>query len=156
MKVWYKLDNYQASSLMFEDANVEDLKQAIKTVWGDQLHCPYPLLKVYAADTLVPIEPETDFLDPGDPIPTDTSSRRPLIVIVPVQEPSKQQQNGKLRCCRRIVVFQCAVAIRKCWILGIREFVLFHLFDLCISLRVTSDEQQKQDGDGACVGCRRN
>ena len=96
MKVWYKLDDHQSSSLMFEDANVEDLKQAIKTVWGDQLHCPYPLRKVYPADTLLPVQPDTNFLNPGDPIQTVTSSRRPLSVIAPVQEPSSQQQNGKL------------------------------------------------------------
>jgi len=107
MKVWYKLDDHQASSLMFEDANVEDLKQAIKTVWGDRLNCPYPLLKVYAADTLLPIQPDTDFLDPCDPIQTDTSSRRPLIVIASVQEPSSQQQNGKFRCCRWLFSYCC-------------------------------------------------
>ena len=123
MDVWYKLDDHQARrvKILTEDSIVEDLKDAIEKEWGDRLHAAPAELKVYAADTLVHIEPETDCLDPGDPIPTDTSSRRPLIIIVPVQEPTKQQQNGKLRCCRRIVVFQCAVGKRKCWVLGKRE-----------------------------------
>jgi hypothetical protein len=112
MKVWYKLDDHQASSLMFEDSNVEDLKQAIKTEWGDQLHCPYPLLKVYPTETLLPVQPDTNFLNPGDPIQTVTSSRRPLIVIAPVQEPSSQQQNGKLRCCHWLFSCCCILVCR--------------------------------------------
>ena len=62
MEVWYKLDDHEASSLMFEGNHVDHLKRAIKEDWGDRLHAAPAELKVYAADA----DPSKDKRLPGD------------------------------------------------------------------------------------------
>jgi len=51
MEVWYKLDD-EANKLPFNGVDVADFKKSLEMVWGDQLHCPYPLLNVNSALTL--------------------------------------------------------------------------------------------------------
>jgi hypothetical protein len=82
--------------------NVHALKMKVKDNYSNKLkHTDAGELKVYASGTTVP--ECTESLDPGDQVPAGTTSRTPLIVIAPKPE----QQNGKLRCCSRILVFKC-------------------------------------------------
>jgi hypothetical protein len=74
--------------------NVYALKKKVKEDNVNKLkHADAADLKVYPSGTTVP--ESTESLDPGDPVPADTSSKMPLIVIAPKPE----QPNGKLRCC---------------------------------------------------------
>jgi hypothetical protein len=81
--------------------DVDALKTAVIAEWGGHLAVAAPLLDVFAPGA----DPKTeDTLDPGDPVPGDTSSKNPLIVVAP--KPHQQpQQDGELRCCSRILVF---------------------------------------------------
>jgi hypothetical protein len=84
--------------------DVSDLKMKVHLLFSVELqHCSAGLLKVYPPGTTV-LE-STESLDPGDPVPANTSSKMPLIVIAPKPE----QPNGKLRCCSRIL------ALFNCW-----------------------------------------
>ncbi len=51
MEVWYKLDDAQPSQVsLSNDANVDDLKNAIKAKWANRLaDVDAPQLKVFAA-----------------------------------------------------------------------------------------------------------
>ena len=50
------------------------------------------------------IDPKTgDTLDPGDPVPGNTSSKSPLIVVAP-------EADGELRCCFVFPCIQCAAS----------------------------------------------
>jgi hypothetical protein len=84
--------------------NVADLKKAVKEECKPKLDfCGANELKVYAAGTAVPGSAVTEALDPGDSVPTGTTSKTPLIV----KAEQHQQSNGKyqLRCCFCILVF---------------------------------------------------
>jgi hypothetical protein len=122
MEVWYKLDDHEARRVMFEGNHVDHLKRAIKEDWGDRLHAAPAELKVYAADA----DPSKDKRLPGDRKVSEcraSSYDEPFIVKAPPKQP--QQQNGKFPCCRWLFtyccVLVCAVEIRKCSVLGIRE-----------------------------------
>ena len=80
--VWYKLDGASPSRVEVQDgAIVDDLKRAIKTVWGDNLPCASPQLKVFAAGA----DPNssTSELQAYDPIPVNTTGPNPLVVVTP-------------------------------------------------------------------------
>ena len=104
MEVWYQLrfDGEEPQGdvdavYLKASGKIINLRDAIKTKWGIHLHCPPPLLKVFAADA----DPNNDeHLDPGDSVPEGTTSKKPLIVVAP-------QQDGELRCCSRIVESLC-------------------------------------------------
>ena len=61
--------------------DIFDLRDEIKE--KEQLELPASRLKVYAAGTSYPIVEGQDILDPGDAVPTDTTSKNPLIVVAP-------------------------------------------------------------------------
>ena len=48
---------------------------------------------VYPSETKPPFS-QDKAIDPGDPVPTGTTSKNPLIVVAPAQK--QQQQDGKL------------------------------------------------------------
>jgi hypothetical protein len=51
-------------------------------------------------------DPKTeDTLDPGNPMPGNTSSKNPLIVVTPKEHQQPPWQDGELRCCSRILVY---------------------------------------------------
>jgi hypothetical protein len=111
--VWVKL-YYKGEAKPVRDAdpieiepipkNVNALKKKVKVEKQTKLnHVDAGDLKVYPSGTTV-LE-STESLDPGDPVPANTSSKMPLIVIAPKPE----QPNGKLRCCSRIL------ALFNCW-----------------------------------------
>jgi len=116
MEVWYKLDDHEASSLMFEGNRVDHLKQAIKEDWGDRLHAAPAELKVdaflfrvYAADA----DPSKDKRLPGDRKVSEcraSSYDEPFIVQAPPKQP--QQPNGKFRCCRWLISHCCILVCR--------------------------------------------
>jgi hypothetical protein len=84
---------------------VDGLKDAVKKKCADDLNGVTPAnLNVYAVGDY-PETADERLLDPGDPVPTGTSSKNALIVVA--QTP-RQQHDGKLRCCcccSRILVF---------------------------------------------------
>ena len=90
--------------LISKDVPAAKAEVAAKKLYATGFDCPSALVGISSDDLKAS----------GLPIPLAQSLKNKL---------ATQQQSGKLRCCRRIVVFQCAVAIRKCWVLGIREFV---------------------------------
>lgn len=99
MEVWYQLcvgdvPHGQPSKERLEDnADIADLKQAVKKEWGVHLPCATPMLKMFAAGA----DPNNDeHLDPGDSVPEGTTSKNPLVVVAP---PPLQQQIGELRSC---------------------------------------------------------
>jgi hypothetical protein len=101
--------------------DVDALKKAVKEEWGDRLAVAAPELDVFAPGA----DPKTeDHLDPGDPVPGDTSSKNPLIVVAPKHQ-QPPQQDGELRCCSRILVFKVCVEVfqLRIWI----ELVIPHL-----------------------------
>lgn len=52
MKIWCKLDGASPTKVKVEDGDdVDDLKDAIQTKWGDRLPCAAPELKVFVAGT---------------------------------------------------------------------------------------------------------
>jgi hypothetical protein len=83
MNVWYQLGNRQASKVTLNaTADLDDLKGAIKKVWGERIHCAAPELEVYPAGTTVPTT------DTDQPFPswksvseTESSGEAPLIVL---------------------------------------------------------------------------
>jgi hypothetical protein len=98
--VWVQLfvgEEKQGQSFEIEQTprNVNALKNAVKEKWGDRLAVAAPELDVFATGA----DPKTEgSLDPGDPVPGDTSSKNPLIAVAP--KPHQQPpQNGELRCC---------------------------------------------------------
>ena len=104
--VWYKLGDKSPSRVTLEDnAIIDDLKDAIKTKWGDRLPCAPPELKVFAAGTVVPITDDakplkedrkvSDFLDSNG-----TTADNSFIVVAP-EPPPQQQQDGESACCSR-------------------------------------------------------
>jgi hypothetical protein len=117
MSVWYKLDDGDPSQVKVEDgANVDDLKEAIKKKNENSLRLvDAPGLKVYASATTVPIPINTADIR-NDTLVSSLAATfdAPLIVVAPKPQEQQQQQNGKLRCCSRIVV--CFVFISLCWL----------------------------------------
>jgi len=100
VQVWYQLDDNAPSKVKVnDDADVDDLKDAIKTKWGDRLPCAAPELKVFAAGGAVD-RTAVGPLEPYDPIPTGTTGRNPLIVVAKPQKnlinhaPNKKQRRG--------------------------------------------------------------
>ena len=66
--------------------DVYDLTEAVKVEVEPELnHCDAANLEVFAVGTSVPIPDGTEPLDPWDPIPTFTTSKKPLIVVAPLR-----------------------------------------------------------------------
>jgi hypothetical protein len=105
MEVWYKLDDHEASSLMFEGNHVDHLKRAIKEEAANTLKgVDTFLLRVYAADA----DPSKDNHLPSDRKVSEcraSSYDEPFIVQAPPKQP--QQPNGKFRCCRCLISYCC-------------------------------------------------
>jgi len=91
MKVWFVLykkgTNEQISEgpdfVEVEDgSDIATVRKAIKVELGGDLPCSASLLAVYSSATdaaaLHPV-PAIQFLDPGDPVPNNTSSKYPLV-----------------------------------------------------------------------------
>ena len=85
--VWVKLyigENDRNPSFLKIKADldfIDRLKKEIKK--EEQLEFPASRLKVYAAGTSYPIVEGHDILDPGDAVPTDTTSKNSLTVVAP-------------------------------------------------------------------------
>jgi hypothetical protein len=80
--VWYKLDDEDSDKVTLSgDAIVVDLKEAVKTKWGNTLaRVDAPQLQVFAKGADI----DTDEpLEPGDSVPARTTSKRPLIMVAP-------------------------------------------------------------------------
>ena len=109
MEVWYKLDDHEASSLMFEGNHVDHLKRAIKEDWGDRLHAAPAELKVYAPSKGTDIEKS---LASNKKVSECRASSydEPFIVKAPPKQP--QQPNGKLRCCSWLISHCCILLCR--------------------------------------------
>jgi hypothetical protein len=89
----------QAKEIRPIPKNVDALKVAVHAKFPRALtHCDDGTLKVYAAGTAVPILEGTESLNPGGPVPTDTTSDSPLVVTAPKPQ-LQQQQSGTIRCC---------------------------------------------------------
>jgi hypothetical protein len=96
IKVWYQLrigDYLQGDSdAVYLEAGKEivDLRNAIKEKRTTKLsHCDAADLIVFLAGG----DPKkNEPIDPGDPIPTGTTSKTPLIVVAPAPPPPQQQQ----------------------------------------------------------------
>ena len=66
------------------DGIIDQLKEKIKEKNSNVLKMIDAVqLNVYAAGTSYPIREGQDSLDPGDNVPTDTTSKNPLIVVAP-------------------------------------------------------------------------
>ena len=73
--------------------NIHALKKAVKVKKAEELsHCSTNMLNVFAVGTSVPIPDGTEPLNPWDPIPAGTTSKKPLIVVAPLLP---QQQRYK-------------------------------------------------------------
>jgi len=111
MKVWFVLYKKGTDEQISEgpasvtvdddDADIDDLRDAISAKWGDAIHGPGGLLAVYSSGTdaaaLHPV-PAIPFLDPGDPAPNNTSSKYPLVVTALVRDPASspiRQDDGE-------------------------------------------------------------
>ena len=102
MKVWYQLGDEQASKVeVKENADVDDLKMAIKTAESGGVPYVARKLKVYAAGK----DPSKD--EPLDPraLVTDSYKGKEPLIVVAAPATTQQQQNGEYRCCCRIFVF---------------------------------------------------
>jgi hypothetical protein len=95
--IWVQLlvgEEKQGQSLCIKPMpeDVYELKKAVKEECTVLLHhCDPVMLDVFAPGA----DPKTeDTLDPGDPVPGDTTSKNPLIVVAP--KPHYQQQVGEL------------------------------------------------------------
>jgi len=91
--------------LISKDVPAAKAEVAAKKLYATGFDCPSALVGISSDDLKAS----------GLPIPLAQSLKNKL---------ATQQQSGKLRCCRccfRVGVFQCAVGIRKCLVLGIRE-----------------------------------
>jgi hypothetical protein len=72
----------------------EDVDALAKAVFPELTPREVAMCSVFAPG----VDPKTgDALDPGDPVPGNTSSKNPLIVVAP-------EADGELRCCSRITV----------------------------------------------------
>jgi hypothetical protein len=103
--IWVQLlvgEEKQGQSFLIEPIpeDVDALKNAVTEECTLLLHhCDPVMLNVFAPGA----DPKTeDTLDLGDPVPGNTSSKSPLIVVAPKQ----QQQHGELHCWSRILVFK--------------------------------------------------
>jgi hypothetical protein len=100
IEVWYQLrfgDDLQGccAAVYLEASNdIVDLTDAIKKEWGNYLPCAAADLIVFLADG----DPKSEPIDPGEDIPTGTTSKKPLIVVAPAP-PQQQEQpiDGKSR-----------------------------------------------------------
>ena len=64
--------------------DINDLKEKIKEKKPNDLNgTDADRLNVYAAGTSYPIVEGQDILDPGDAVPSKTTSKTPLIVVAP-------------------------------------------------------------------------
>jgi hypothetical protein len=106
--VWVQV-YYQGETKPVDDAdpfeietnlkNVNDLKKKVHEEL--KLVSRAALCKAYHPGTAVPIPEGTKSLDPGEDVPADTTSKKPMIVIAP----KPQELDCELRCCSRILVF---------------------------------------------------
>ena len=77
IKVWYKVDDTSSSKVQVEDdANVDDLKEAVKKKCGDCLPWVVDELRVFTAGGNCELQPD-------NPVLTDTTSPTPLVVVTP-------------------------------------------------------------------------
>jgi hypothetical protein len=87
------------SVYLSETSTIDDLTKEIKLVWADNLvGVSAPLLTVYPAGTLVPVG---NGIDPGDVIPAGTTSKTPLVVVAPAQQP--QVDEGRIELAKDFV-----------------------------------------------------
>ena len=96
LEVWFKLNDNDVDAVdLPKGTNVRKFRDEVKEKRTVSLqHCDAAMLHVFAPGA----DPKTETaLDPGDPVPGDTSSKNPLIVVAPKhhQEPP---QDGELRC----------------------------------------------------------
>jgi len=78
MEVWYKLDDHEASSLMFEGNHVDHLMRAIKEEAANTLKgVDTFLLRAYAADA----DPSKDKHLPGDRKVPNAKLRRMMSLL---------------------------------------------------------------------------
>jgi hypothetical protein len=74
-------------------ANVNSLKNAVRKLCLPELaHCSAGTLKVYAPQTTVPVPAGTDSIDPGDVVPADTTSKKPLRVTTKVAAAARRER----------------------------------------------------------------
>ena len=95
LEVWFKLNDNDVDAVdLPKGTNVRKFRDEVKDKCTVLLHQYDPvMLHVFAPGA----DPKTETaLDPGDPVPGDTSSKNPLIVVAP--KPHQQpQQDGELR-----------------------------------------------------------
>jgi len=84
VRVWYQLDGQVSSVKIPADDCVDDLKKAIKEVWGTMIPCAFPEINVFVSMGAAEHLPE------DSPIPTETTAENALIVVVPVTENRKK------------------------------------------------------------------
>jgi hypothetical protein len=114
--VWVQV-YYQGETKPVDDADPFEIETNLKNVNAlkKKVHEELKLVsraalcKAYHPGTAVPIPEGTKSLDPGDDVPADTTSRKPMIVIAPKPQDLVRtlQQNGELRCCSRITFLYC-------------------------------------------------
>ena len=75
-------------------SDIDDLKNKIKEGrQNDLAHCDAQRLDVYPQKTYVPISNQVQPIDPGNPVPGETTSSDPLIVIAPVNQQDGERPN---------------------------------------------------------------
>ena len=93
------------TDLKESDWNIDALAEAVKDKRQVALnHCDAADLAVYLADAMPPFS-QAKAIDPGDDVPTSTTSRNPLIVLAP----NPKQANGKK--CFKFGSFMCLLLI---------------------------------------------
>jgi hypothetical protein len=138
VSVWVQLlvgEERQGQSFCIKSIprNVNALKNAVKDNCTVLLqHCATPMLHVFAPGA----DPKTErALDPGDPVPGDTSSKNPLIVVAPKHHQQQTPpQDGELSCCCRILVCEILFEYGNASFLAYLEF--FCLFLNILYIRV--------------------
>ena len=98
--IWIKLyisksdPNPRVFDIKGSPCNISRLEMKIKEAGQNDLaYCDAHHLDVYPLGTSVPISKDIQPIDPGDPVPGETTSSDPLIVIAP--ENQQQQQDGQ-------------------------------------------------------------
>ena len=88
MKVWYSLNDVVDFVEIASDANIAELRDAIKAKWGDRLHCAAPELVVYEG---------TKCRNPRDKLSTLRLREEDTLVVV-APPPPQQPPNRKIHC----------------------------------------------------------
>jgi hypothetical protein len=121
LEVWFKLNDNDVDAVdLPKGTNVRKFRDEVKDKCTVSLqHCDAAMLHVFAPGA----DPKTETaLDPGDPVPGDTSSKNPLIVVAP--KPHQQpQQDGELRYVSCILVFEVLFEYGNASVLAYLEYV---------------------------------